>query len=84
MTDAADVNLELNPGNTTVRMKKPKRVLHFSDGVLEEYSDSETDEQPTETDTTIATVGFDVSLTDGVAVAWFVSRRLRIGVRGCG
>ncbi|CAG0923074.1 unnamed protein product [Notodromas monacha] len=26
------------------RVKKPKRVLHFSDGVLEEYSDQEGDE----------------------------------------
>lgn len=29
--------------NTAVKVKVPKRVLHFSDGVLEEYSDDEVD-----------------------------------------
>lgn len=28
---------------TAVKVKVPKRVLHFSDGVLEEYSDDEVD-----------------------------------------
>lgn len=32
-----------NQANIKVRV--PKRVLHFSDGVLEEYSDDETDNQ---------------------------------------
>lgn len=27
--------------NTAIKVKVPKRVLHFSDGVLEEYSDDD-------------------------------------------
>ena len=34
---AADVN------NVSVGIKKPRRVIHFSDGVLEEYSSDEED-----------------------------------------
>lgn len=31
---------------TSIRMKTPKRILHFSDGILEEYSsDDEIDSQ---------------------------------------
>lgn len=29
--------------NTPIRVKVPKRVLHFSDGILEEFSDDEVD-----------------------------------------
>lgn len=30
-------------GDSNIKVKVPKRVLHFSDGVLEEYSDDEVD-----------------------------------------
>lgn len=29
--------------NAPIRVKVPKRVLHFSDGILEEFSDDEVD-----------------------------------------
>ncbi|XP_022097923.1 protein FAM177A1-like [Acanthaster planci] len=32
------------PDNITVGIRKPKRVIHFSDGVLEEYTSDEEDE----------------------------------------
>ncbi|XP_038075282.1 protein FAM177A1-like [Patiria miniata] len=32
------------PDNVTVGIRKPKRVIHFSDGVVEEYSSDEDDE----------------------------------------
>lgn len=28
------------------KLKKPRRVLHFSDGILEEYSTDEEDDEP--------------------------------------
>ena len=34
--------------NTAIKVKTPKRILHFSDGVLEEYSDDEVDNTPQE------------------------------------
>ncbi|XP_052829872.1 protein FAM177A1 [Octopus bimaculoides] len=36
--------IDLGDGNTQTKKKIPKRILHFSDGVIEEYSSSE-DEQ---------------------------------------
>lgn len=37
-------NEEIAPTTiTSVRVKTPKRILHFSDGTLEEYSEDETD-----------------------------------------
>lgn len=30
-------------GDASIKVKVPKRVLHFSDGVLEEYTDDEVD-----------------------------------------
>lgn len=54
MSEANEI--ELKDSETSVCMKKPKRILHFSDGVLEEYSESETDEQPTVTDSVVSTV----------------------------
>lgn len=30
-------------GNVSLRVKQPKRILHFSDGTVEEYSDDEPD-----------------------------------------
>ena len=32
-----------SPANVTLGIKKPKRVIHFSDGVMEEYSSDEED-----------------------------------------
>ena len=32
------------PDNISLGIKKPKRIIHFSDGVLEEYSSDEEDE----------------------------------------
>lgn len=32
--------------SANIKVKVPKRVLHFSDGVLEEYSDDEVDSTP--------------------------------------
>jgi hypothetical protein len=34
--------------HAAVKMRTPKRILHFSDGVLEEYSDDEFDNTPKE------------------------------------
>lgn len=40
-------NVSLNELETaTVKVRTPKRVLHFSDGILEEYSDDEHDSTP--------------------------------------
>lgn len=30
-------------GDVALRVKQPKRILHFSDGTVEEYSDDEPD-----------------------------------------
>lgn len=38
---------------STIKLKTPKRVLHFCDGVLEEYSDDEIDSSPAQTTTTV-------------------------------
>ena len=35
------VNVELELDNAKVEIRKPKRVVHCSDGVYEEYSDEE-------------------------------------------
>lgn len=47
MTDLSKVESDSNScgtSTTSVRVKTPKRILHFSDGTLEEYSsDDETD-----------------------------------------
>lgn len=40
---------EEDPNYSTIKLKTPKRILHFCDGVLEEYSDDEIDSQPTQT-----------------------------------
>lgn len=37
--------LTLNDEGASVKIKKPKRVLHFSDGVLEEYSTDEDEKE---------------------------------------
>lgn len=38
--------LTLQEDGTSVKIKRPKRVLHFSDGVIEEYStDDEQDKE---------------------------------------
>ncbi|KAL3267394.1 hypothetical protein HHI36_011523 [Cryptolaemus montrouzieri] len=37
-----------DPFYAAIKLKTPKRVLHFSDGVLEEYSDDEIDCSPKE------------------------------------
>lgn len=36
-----------------IKVKVPKRILHFSDGVLEEYSDDEVDCAPQEKEQTV-------------------------------
>lgn len=50
----AQINSETSSDESRFSIKKPKRVLHFSDGTVEEFSDSE--EEITEPDTTVATV----------------------------
>lgn len=42
-SDATDTFIQ-NEKDVEVRVRAPKRVLHFSDGTLEEYSDDETDQ----------------------------------------
>lgn len=43
MSNESSTNSELN----TIRIKEPKRVLHFSDGVIEEFSsDEDVDDVP--------------------------------------
>lgn len=37
------ISNEADSQNATVRVKTPKRILHFSDGILEEYSTDEED-----------------------------------------
>lgn len=37
----ANENIELANGDCNISVKKPKRILHFSDGTIEEYSDTE-------------------------------------------
>lgn len=39
--DATELKETENQSN--IRVRVPKRILHFSDGILEEYSDDETD-----------------------------------------
>lgn len=39
----------IGAGVTNIPVKVPKRVLHFCDGVLEEYSDDETTSPPAQT-----------------------------------
>lgn len=34
--------------NAAIKVRTPKRILHFSDGILEEYSDDEVDNTPKE------------------------------------
>lgn len=34
--------------DAAIKVKVPKKILHFSDGVLEEYSDDEVDSTPQE------------------------------------
>lgn len=50
LSNIADLNEENNNNNneskvststTSVRVRTPKRILHFSDGTMEEYSDEE-------------------------------------------
>lgn len=48
--------IQLNTAESTVPIKKPKRVLHFSDGTLEEFSDSDSDDSPTELDSSVVAV----------------------------
>lgn len=55
-TDSSGQNIELSVPEAQVQMKVPKRVLHFSDGTIEEFSDSEDDQLPTETDAIVAPV----------------------------
>lgn len=41
------MNISLESGDQAVKKKQPKRILHFSDGILEEYStDEEEDNKP--------------------------------------
>lgn len=47
-------------GDVTLRVKQPKRILHFSDGTVEEFSDDEPDGSTVETSQEIDEVIIDI------------------------
>ncbi|CAK9798102.1 Protein FAM177A1 [Anthophora plagiata] len=69
-TDLSEVILNENTDTNTEdrkSLKRPKRVLHFSDGDLEEYSDDETDTP----DTNKVTNQIDPKTLNWLPWAWY-------------
>lgn len=51
--DAVNNGGSANSTSSAVRVKQPKRILHFSDGVLEEYSTDEEEVDGLQKDQTV-------------------------------
>ncbi|CAH0559870.1 unnamed protein product [Brassicogethes aeneus] len=76
LVDPETRNIAGIPGTATnVRVKEPKRILHFSDGVLEEYSSDE-DEVDAANNNTEQAIVDPATLTWG---PWFVYKAWTAG-----
>ncbi|XP_049825853.1 protein FAM177A1 isoform X2 [Aethina tumida] len=56
--DAVNNGGGANGTSSAVRVKQPKRILHFSDGVLEEYSTDEEEVDGLQKDQTVSTLSW--------------------------